>query len=161
MNGSDDVLLDAVKNANKLGLPVEQIPFSYKNGQDGREKDGIYELMVARQPEGLHMFGHDSIVLNEIKIANIEEKAKEQLKVLHKRLGYIRVDNQKRTEEQYQTNRRKFEAVNALITEREARRFELNPKLKKPASLIFLEKANEKKRLAAIEENLLIAIQDS
>ena len=45
INGSDEVLLDVVKNANKLGLPVKQIPFSYKNGLDGREKVGIFEQM--------------------------------------------------------------------------------------------------------------------
>ena len=39
------------------------------------------------------MFDRDNMVISETNNVNLEVKAKEFLKVLHRRLGYIRVDN--------------------------------------------------------------------
>ena len=50
----DDAKLDVVRNAKKLGITHEPIPFSYKSGKDGREeqwrKKGLMETMEPMVP---------------------------------------------------------------------------------------------------------------
>lgn len=51
---------------------------------------------------------------------NMEEKAGEFLNVLHKRLGYIKMDSMDKIQHSYETNKRKYEKSCQEHMERQA-----------------------------------------
>ena len=57
------------------------------------------------------------------------------------------MDDLARVEASYQANKRKFEKLDAYLKDREERRYELNPKLKRGAAAILRERQIERKRL--------------
>lgn len=102
-----------VKNSHKLGVETEPIPFSYKSGQDGREKPQkggrARAELYPREPEGLYEYTLPGAfpVFNSV---NMEQKSTQFLNVLHRRLGYVKAGSLERITNCYETNKRKYEA---------------------------------------------------
>ena len=111
-NEEDDNKLDVVKNAKKLGLSQDPIPFSYKGGADGREKQrrtaNKWDDLNPSGVNGLYMFSMVQPRDNSINSVNIEEKSNEFLSVLHKRLGYTKPEQMTKILNAYENNKRKY-----------------------------------------------------
>ena len=148
----DENKLDVVRNVAKLGVAREPIPFSYKGGQDGREKQriekDIWDDLDPRQPEGLFRYAMFT-KRDDVSTLNVEQNSTRLLKTLHKRLGYLKPGNLEKITNSYETNKRKYlaavEAADQRQRDIEDQKFSSGGK-KKGKSLIAWRKHREKKR---------------
>ena len=151
-----------VKNAKKLGLTQEPIPFSYKGGADGREKQrraaNKWDDLNPSGVNGLYMFNTVQPRDNSINSVNIEEKSNEFLSILHKRLGYTKPEQMTKILNAYENNKRKYTILDEAAQARKTKLDDEENKQKyrmRGASLIFMERAKTKKLLAKREASMM------
>ena len=113
--------LDVIRNVHKLGIETKPIPFSYKSGQDGREKErvkrNIWDDLCPNEPEGLYMYTLFARK-DESSMMNAEENSTRLLETLHKRLGYKKQKCLEKITNNYELNKRKYEAAVEAASER-------------------------------------------
>ena len=104
-------IFDIVKNSHKLGVVDDPIPYSYIGGNDGRKntKKGGKKDGEPQVTEGIHMYQMPGSMPPVFNSVNMEEKAGEFLNVLHKRLGYVKLGSMDKIQQDYETNKRKYE----------------------------------------------------